>query len=206
MTCSRSTDEDGHQTARGDVVYCGTGGALIGGDAGGLAHIKNVELMMNDAAALGRRQFCGADVHAPVQLAGIGVDDLAAQSASQLQREIRLAGACGSDDDDQRCSKRGCLMTHRMASLRIHLPIVTEAPLSPKPRCHRSPVVTEAPLSPKRPGLDRPLARDTRTRLLLGVSRISTGESADSKVPWQVTSEMPGTKEAAHGWHVRQHP
>ncbi len=40
---------------------------------------------MVDAAALRRRELCGADVHPAVELHGVGVDDLAAETFGQRE-------------------------------------------------------------------------------------------------------------------------
>ena len=47
------------------------------------------------------RQLRGADVHAAVELHGVGVDDLAAEPLGEVEREIGLAGAGRSGDHDQ---------------------------------------------------------------------------------------------------------
>ncbi|GAA2968038.1 hypothetical protein GCM10010483_09510 [Actinokineospora diospyrosa] len=74
--------------------------ALVGGDGGGLGHLEHVELVVGDAAALGGGDLGGADVHAPVQLQGVGVDDLAAEVFGEVVAEFGLAGRGGADDGD----------------------------------------------------------------------------------------------------------
>ena len=57
----------------------GGGGLLIAGDGRRLGDVEHVELVVRDAATLGDRQLRGADVHAAVELHGVGVHDLAAE-------------------------------------------------------------------------------------------------------------------------------
>ena len=67
------------------------GHPLVFGHVRGVPHVPHVEQMMRDALALGDGELGRADVHAPVQLHGVGVDDLAAELTGQPQREIGLA-------------------------------------------------------------------------------------------------------------------
>ena len=60
--------------------------------------------MVGDAAPLRKRELGGADVHAPVELHRVGVDDLAVESLGQVEAEVGLARGCGSDDGDDRRS------------------------------------------------------------------------------------------------------
>ena len=62
--------------------------------------------MVRDAAALGERELGGADVHAAVELHGVGVDDLAAEALGQVEGEVGLAGR-GRPDDARRSDGAG---------------------------------------------------------------------------------------------------
>ena len=80
---------------------------LIPADRRGLRDVEDVELVVRDPPPLGDRQFRGADVHAAVQLHGVGVDDLAAEPLRQVQRQRALARAGWSDDGDRPASPAG---------------------------------------------------------------------------------------------------
>ena len=41
-----------------------------------IVQVENVDQMMGHTATLGHGRFCHADVHAPVEVAGVGIDDL----------------------------------------------------------------------------------------------------------------------------------
>ena len=64
-------------------------------------HVEHVELVVRNAATLGGRQFGGADVHAAVELHGVGVDDLAAEPLGDVECQRALAGAGRPDDGDR---------------------------------------------------------------------------------------------------------
>ena len=61
---------------------------LILSHAGGLPDVPDVEEVVRDAAALGRGQLRGADVHAAVQLHGVRIHHLAADLAGQVHRQV----------------------------------------------------------------------------------------------------------------------
>ena len=93
--------------ARDDLVDRGAGGALVGGDRCLLGDVEHVEQVVRHAAALGERELRRADVHAAVELHGVGVDDLggsarAFECRSEVEREVGLAGARRADDRDER--------------------------------------------------------------------------------------------------------
>ena len=85
----------------GDGLDVGGGGLLVARDGRGLGDVEHVELVVRDAAALGDGELGGADVHAAVQLHGVGVDDLAAEAFGDVQGQRRLAGAGRPDDRDR---------------------------------------------------------------------------------------------------------
>lgn len=58
--------------------------------------------MMRNSQAVGGCGFIGADVHAPVDVARVGGDDLAADFGRESHGIRRLAG-CGRSDDDNEC-------------------------------------------------------------------------------------------------------
>lgn len=87
-----AADEDGGAALGEEPVDLGAGQALVLGDTGGLGDRPDVEQPVRDAAALGLGEFGGADVHAPVELHGVGVDDLAAEVLGEEDAQVRLAG------------------------------------------------------------------------------------------------------------------
>ena len=74
-------------------------------DAGFLGHIQDVQEMVWHSPAFGPGDLGGTDVHAAVELHGIGVDDLAVELQCERDREIGLAGAGRPDDGDHRQSR-----------------------------------------------------------------------------------------------------
>lgn len=59
-----------------DAVDRGASERLVPGDRRLVADVADVEQVMRDAAALGDRKLRRADVHAPIQLHGVSIDDL----------------------------------------------------------------------------------------------------------------------------------
>ncbi|BCL27262.1 hypothetical protein GCM10017557_21210 [Streptomyces aurantiacus] len=66
---------------------------------------------MGDSAAFLGRQFGGADVHPPVELHRVCVDDLTAEALGQVNAEIGLSGRGGTHDGDD--PRSGSCSTHR---------------------------------------------------------------------------------------------
>lgn len=66
----------------------GAGADLVGGDAGLLAHGQDVDLVVGHAAALGEGQFGGADVHAAVELGGVGIDHLGSPAPARSPEPV----------------------------------------------------------------------------------------------------------------------
>ena len=62
--------------------------------------VEDIEQVVRDASTLGDGQLVGPDVHASVELHGIGIDDLAIEGLGEIEREIGLAGRRGADDRD----------------------------------------------------------------------------------------------------------
>src|SRR5262249_44320021 len=102
----RSADDDRDRAAAGDRLDIAGRGLLIARDGRRLGYFENVELVVRDAATLGYRQLRSADVHAAVELHGVGVHDLTADVFGDGQRERGLAGAGWADDRDRSC--HGC--------------------------------------------------------------------------------------------------
>ena len=69
--------------------------------------VLGVQQVVHDAAPLGDRQLGRADVHAAVDLHGVGVDDLAAQPLREVEGQPGLAGGGGPDDGHERDRARG---------------------------------------------------------------------------------------------------
>ena len=68
---------------------------------GGLVpHVHDVQQVVRNTAHLLRRDFCGADIHAPVELHRISVNALTVQTQSQLNGERALTGAGRAHNSD----------------------------------------------------------------------------------------------------------
>ena len=74
---------------------------LIARDGRRLGDVQHVELVVGYTATLGDRQLRGPDVHPAVELHGVGVHDLAAQSLGHRECQRRLAGSCRADDRER---------------------------------------------------------------------------------------------------------
>jgi hypothetical protein len=74
---------------------------LVGRDGRRLGHVQHVEQVVGDAAAFRFGGLGGADVHAPVELHRVGVDDLAAERAGQVHGQRGLAGGRRPDHRDR---------------------------------------------------------------------------------------------------------
>ena len=101
----------GERPSASSAVDLGAGQPLVLGDAGGLGDVPDVQQVVRDAAALLGRQLGGADVHAPVELHGVGVDDLAAEALGEGDAQIGLSGRGGADDGDD--ARGGGCAAHR---------------------------------------------------------------------------------------------
>lgn len=106
-----TADEDGGAAGGEQPVDLGAGEALVLGDAGGLGHVPDVEEMVRNAAAFLLRQFGGPDVHPPVELHRVCVDDLAPELLGQEYTQIGLSGRCGADNGDD--PRGGSCASHR---------------------------------------------------------------------------------------------
>src|SRR5690606_38589206 len=95
-----SADQDGPASAGEQRVDPLPGQPLVLGDRGGLRDVPDVQQVVRDALALLGRQLGGSDVHPPVELHGVGVDDLTAEPTGQGNTQIGLSGRGGSDDCD----------------------------------------------------------------------------------------------------------
>ncbi len=71
---------------------------MTGGDD--LGQVR-VELMVRDAVALGDGELCGTNVHAAVELHGVGINDFAADPLCHRERQRRFSGACRAHDRDR---------------------------------------------------------------------------------------------------------
>jgi hypothetical protein len=80
--------EDGAFAACVDVRDGGPCLLLEPGDAGFLGHIQDVQEMVPHSPAFGQGDFRRADVHAAVELHGIGVDDFAVQFECQADGKV----------------------------------------------------------------------------------------------------------------------
>ena len=96
-----AADEDRDLAALLQVGEHGVDEVLVLRDARGLGDVPDVEQMVRDAPALGLRELGGADVHARIQLHGVGVDDLAVEFQRQVHGQVRLARGGRAYDGDQ---------------------------------------------------------------------------------------------------------
>ncbi len=63
-----------------------------------MGDFPDVKQMVRDVSALPRRYFGCADVHAAVELHGVGIDDLTAEYGGKVDREFAFAGRGRPDD------------------------------------------------------------------------------------------------------------
>lgn len=113
-----AADQDGRAAGGEQPVDLGAGQPLVLGDAGGLRDVPDVQQVVRDGSAFGERQLRGADVHAPVELHGVGIDHLAVELLSKEYPQIGFSGRSGADDgDDPRCGSRAS-HRHSLANLR----------------------------------------------------------------------------------------
>ena len=97
MVVSLLADEDRHPLTVEDRGEVAAGRGLVCRDAGFLGDLQDVELMMGYAVPLIHRELRGADIHPPVKLHRVGVDDLTVQHQSQGDGEVGLAGRGRAD-------------------------------------------------------------------------------------------------------------
>jgi hypothetical protein len=99
----RATDEQRGSASRSDGSQRFVRMGREVGRREGLVRIDQVQPVVSDAAACVRRDLGRTDVHAAVDLARIGADDLdVADGFGESQRESRLAGRGRAADDDER--------------------------------------------------------------------------------------------------------
>ena len=70
---------------------------------------------MGNAGTFGDGEFGGADVHAPVELHGVNVDDFAIAGVGEANAEGRFSGGGGPNNGnrpDGRCGCCGCWWSH----------------------------------------------------------------------------------------------
>src|SRR5690606_24164923 len=79
--------------------------------------------------------FGGADVHAPIEEAGVGGDDFAVAAASQVERESGFTGRGRADDDQERAGRR----RHAATTWARRFPGVRSAAICPGYRVRRPP-------------------------------------------------------------------
>lgn len=84
-----------------DGVDGGVGALLVFAQGDGLPRPGDVDEVVGDGGALGRRGFGRANVHTLVKQARIGGDNLAGKAAGQLQGEAGLAAGCGTNQHQQ---------------------------------------------------------------------------------------------------------
>ena len=85
---ARAADEDRLVPAGTDAGQVQPGLPLVCRNAGLPANLQDVELMVGDPATLLDRELGRADVHAPIELHGIGIDDLAPEPLGEGEGEV----------------------------------------------------------------------------------------------------------------------
>lgn len=88
---ARAADEHGAAPGGEQAVDLEPGQALVLGDTGRLRDVPDVQEVVRDAVPLLLGELGGADVHAAVQLHGVGVDHLTVQGPGQGDTEVGLA-------------------------------------------------------------------------------------------------------------------
>ena len=78
----------------------GQAGIFAGGEK--LVGIQDIQKMVGNPPTLGGRQLGGSDIEVAVDLQGIAIDDLAAESGGEGQGQIALAGTGRADHCNQR--------------------------------------------------------------------------------------------------------
>ena len=84
-----------------------------------LRRIHDVDQVVGQRRALARAGLAGADVHAAIDLAGVGVHHLQAQAGGQAHRHVGLAHRGGADRDEEWRMIAGLHHQVRRSSLRI---------------------------------------------------------------------------------------
>ena len=100
-----SADHDGELSARRDRSDCRARKVTVAGRIESLVGRRHVEEVMRRALPLVRLGLRRADVHVAVDLPRVGVDDLAAETFCDVQRECALAGrgrACNHQPAEHR--------------------------------------------------------------------------------------------------------
>ncbi len=93
-----AADEEGEPAAALDVFHCVAGLLEEEGEAVGVVGVADVKEVMGDEGAFFGAELGGADVHASVYLAAVGVDDFAVQLLGELDGEGALADGGGAYD------------------------------------------------------------------------------------------------------------
>jgi hypothetical protein len=94
-----AASDDGKMAASFDVSQRGAGGAGVVTGGGGLVEVEEIEAVVRDAGAFGRRRFGGADVETAIDRDGIATDDLTVEPVGQMKCERRLAAGGGADEN-----------------------------------------------------------------------------------------------------------
>ena len=97
---ARTADDDGAPAAREDGGDVGARPLLEASDRRLVEDVERVDLVMRDAPTLVRRELGRPDVHAAVELGGVGVDDLAAETLGEVERQVALARRRRADERD----------------------------------------------------------------------------------------------------------
>ena len=98
-----ATGNDGHVVFIGEFLDLSGGQWEKRAQAKILAGIKNVQKVVRDLGAVLGCGLGGADVHMPVDLPAVGVDDLPGKRLSQGHRQPGLTDSGGAYDEDNWC-------------------------------------------------------------------------------------------------------
>jgi len=100
----RPADEDRHPVPRRDLAEARVEALLELEDAEEVVRLGHVDEVVRDGDAVDdvlREVLARADVHAPVDLAGVGGDQLGPHPGGQPRGQARLARCRGPEDDDE---------------------------------------------------------------------------------------------------------
>ena len=96
----RSPHQDGVFSTAGNVGNNFTSACLKLGNGRLFGEVHNIDQMMRNALGFGGSNFCGTDVHTPIELHGIGVNAFTPQFFGERNGQSAFSGAGGANDSE----------------------------------------------------------------------------------------------------------